>query len=207
VKLNSQKYKLEDVDSLVVHPENPRTGDTRKIRESIKANGFYGVLVVQKSTRCVLAGNHRLIAAREMGAKKLPVIWVECSDDEALRIMLADNRTSDLATYDNAKLAELLEYVQQDVGTLIGTGYTLAELSALAGDVDQDVDPEAMWTGMPEFQQDDLTAHRTITVSFASDEDVEEFAKRLELKTVSAKTNKVWFPWRERMYLTDKVMK
>lgn len=51
------------------------------------------------------------------------------------------------------------------------------------------------WRGMPEFKQEDKTAHRQIIVSFETDEGVEDFATRLGI-TVGPKTKSVWFPAR-----------
>ena len=36
------------INSVKPHPANPRKGNVAKIVESIKANGFYGSIVVQK---------------------------------------------------------------------------------------------------------------------------------------------------------------
>lgn len=56
------------VQSIRPHPQNPRKGDVRSIGRSIEAHGFYGRVIVQKSTGYILAGNHRYIAAVESGA-------------------------------------------------------------------------------------------------------------------------------------------
>lgn len=113
-----QRYTDAKVADLIPHPSNPRQGDVGAIHSSIASNGFYGALIVQASTGYVIAGNHRLQAVRASGADTVPVIEVDVTDDEATRIMLADNRTQDLATYDDAALISLL----QSVG-LEGTGY------------------------------------------------------------------------------------
>jgi len=107
------------IDRLRTHPHNPRRGNLEVIGESIAANGFYGAVVAQRSTGYVLAGNHRLLAAHGAGLKEIPVMWVDVDDDRAARILLADNRTNDLASYDDACLAELL----QSLPDLDGTGY------------------------------------------------------------------------------------
>ena len=95
---------------------NPRKGDTVAIAESIVHNGFYGAVVVQRSTGFILAGNHRLKAAVDTGATEVPVIWVDADDEQALRILLADNRTNDLAGYDDKALLELLSDVVEGGG-------------------------------------------------------------------------------------------
>jgi 3'-phosphoadenosine 5'-phosphosulfate sulfotransferase (PAPS reductase)/FAD synthetase len=123
------------IDSIRPHPRNPRQGDVGAIVESIKANGFYAPCIVQQSSGRILAGNHRWLAARELGMAEVPVIWVDCDDDRALRILLADNRTSDLAAYDDNKLAELLQEIQAETGDLLGTGFDGDALDALLADL------------------------------------------------------------------------
>jgi hypothetical protein len=43
----------------------------------------------------VLAGNHRLIAARELGWEHLAVVCMDVDEEQARRILLVDNRSSD----------------------------------------------------------------------------------------------------------------
>ena len=130
MKVTKQVYEIVPVDSLTIHPANPRRGDVGAIGESIEANGFYGAVIVQKSTGYVLAGNHRLLAAEEAGADSLPVIRVDVDDATATRILLADNRTNDVATYDQEALAALLVSLSE-AGALTGSGYAANDVDAL----------------------------------------------------------------------------
>ena len=111
-------FEYAPVGDLITHPDNPRRGDVDAVAASIAANGFYGALVVQRSTHFVLAGNHRLRAARQLGMAEVPVIWVDVDDDRAKRILIADNRASDLATWDNQTLIALLKSFDDLEGTL-----------------------------------------------------------------------------------------
>lgn len=145
-------YEQVAVSSLKFHPRNARQGDLGAIIENIKANGFYGACVVQRSTRHVIIGNHRLRAAVELGLPAVPVIWLECDNDRALRLMLSDNQTSDIATNDPNALAELLaELAATDKG-LAGTGFDGDALDQLISDLAgtpqsgllADADPDAV---------------------------------------------------------------
>lgn len=131
--IESTRPELVSVSSLSCHPDNPRVGDVSVIVESIKSNGWYGTVIAQRSTGFVLAGNHRLKAAREYGLDSVPVIWLDIDDDRALRILLADNRTSDLASYDDTVLARLLEDLNASSEGLIGTGFDDSFLAELLG--------------------------------------------------------------------------
>lgn len=128
--LIEQETRLEPITAVQPHPANPRRGATPAIIESIRANGFYGSVIAQRSTGYILAGSHRHAAAIAAGLEQIPVTWVQVDDEQAKRIMLADNRTSDLGAYDEPALAELLQ-AAHDLGDLTGTGYTEADLTDL----------------------------------------------------------------------------
>ena len=55
------------INSIENHPRNIRQGDVGAISQSLKENGQYRPIVVQKSTGYVLAGNHTLKAAKALG--------------------------------------------------------------------------------------------------------------------------------------------
>lgn len=120
----------ESPESLLPHPANPRAGDVGAIVESIKKNGWHGVVVCQSSTRHILVGNHRVKAALMLGMEKIPVQWVDVDDNRAKAILLADNRASDLGTYDDDVLAKLVYETAVD-GLLDSTGYDIEDMDRL----------------------------------------------------------------------------
>jgi hypothetical protein len=122
-RMLTQDAPLVDIDSVTPHPGNPRFGDVETIKQSILAHGFYGALLVQRSTGFILIGNHRWKAAKELGYRKLPMMFVDLDDDQAQRLLVMDNRASDLATYDYSRLANLLLTFQQSTTVFQGTGF------------------------------------------------------------------------------------
>lgn len=127
----NQSSTMAPVDTLTKHPRNPRRGDIGLIVQSIRDNGFYGALIVQRTTGYVLVGNHRLDAARELNMEQVPVIYIDVDDDRAERIMLADNRSSDAAGYDDAALLAILRDISASENGLTGTAYTAEEMDAV----------------------------------------------------------------------------
>lgn len=136
------------ITELHLYDRNPRQGDVQAIKSSMLANGIFRPIVVNKGTHTgkpnqVLAGNHSLKAMRELAADNpddtrwsMVNVWmVDVDEEHAAKIVLADNRTADLGTYDDSALLELLESL--DSG-LEGTGYsdedTLKLLTSLADD-------------------------------------------------------------------------
>lgn len=116
------------VDDLTPFEGNPRVGDVEAIAESLRVNGQYRPLVVRAETNEILAGNHTWKAAKSLGWATVKVSYLhELTDEQARRIVLADNRYSDLASYDEQALAALLA----SVSDLAGTGYDEASVDAL----------------------------------------------------------------------------
>jgi hypothetical protein len=138
MKTVQQEFDPEiDIDAIKEHPNNPRKGDDRAVGESIARNGFFGAVLVQKSTGYVIAGNTRFRVMSEEGMATIPGFWVDCDDEVATRIMLADNRTSDLAFYDDEALFALLKTLVESEG-LDGTGYDRAAYELLLQSVEAD---------------------------------------------------------------------
>ncbi|MCL2582961.1 MAG: ParB/RepB/Spo0J family partition protein [Streptosporangiales bacterium] len=125
------EYAQIDIGSVKPHPENPRIGDTSQITESIESTGFFGAIVVHKPTRRILVGNHRWEAAKRSKIKKLPALLIDCDDDTARRILVADNQYAALATWDEDALIALLSDLAASPAQLGGTGFTDDDLANL----------------------------------------------------------------------------
>ena len=122
--MDELKIDYVDITTVQQHPNNANNGDMNAIKDSIRVNGLYQPIVVQRSTNYILAGNHRYMALMEQGNAEVPVIYVDVDDMGATRIMLADNRTTRLGRDDPGILSELLQTVYHDDTGLAGTGYT-----------------------------------------------------------------------------------
>lgn len=128
------------VGKLTAHPGNARTRDARAeaaLEASLERNGQYRTVVARTlrgGKLQILAGHGTVEAARRLGWSQVAVDVHRGVDDEAAaRIVLVDNRTSDLAGYDDALLAQLLGSLED----LHGTGFDDDDLAALlAGVVD-----------------------------------------------------------------------
>ena len=129
MKANIQTGNIQSVaiSSLTPYPTNPRRGDIDAIASSLTAHGQYRPIVVQASTKFVLAGNHTLKAAKKLGWKKIKAVLVEVDEDTAKKIVLADNRLTDLAGYNEPLLKSLLQALPE----LDGTGFTQSEVETL----------------------------------------------------------------------------
>jgi hypothetical protein len=125
------------VDTLKEFDGNPRKGNVKALVESLQANGQYRPIVVQKSTRQILAGNHLWKAAQELGWSEISIIELDVDDTQAKKIVAADNRLADLGVYDEQKLLDLLGEID-----LVGTGYVSADVDDLLAMIEEKQMPE-----------------------------------------------------------------
>jgi len=98
----------------------------------------------------------------------VPVERVECDDETAMRILLADNRTAEKAEREPGPLADLLESLETTQEGLTGTGYDGDDLDQLLEDLDDSSEDEweDAFGDVPEgekepFQQKTFTLHDT----------------------------------------------
>ena len=103
------------IDDLTLDPKNARRHDDKNLRaiaESLRQFGQRKPIVVWGST--VVAGNGTLVAARSLGWREILVARVPDDWDEA-RVMayaLADNRSAELAEWDDQVLTEQLKELE-----------------------------------------------------------------------------------------------
>lgn len=138
------------IDQLTPDPENPNDGDVEAIADSLRRHGQYRPHVAwvrPEGPDVMLAGNTTYAAALSLGWTHLAVTpLVADTRDEAVRIMLGDNRYARLGRMNTAQEVELL----QGLPDLAGTGYVDADLADLLRELDRaavspiapDVDPD-----------------------------------------------------------------
>lgn len=131
------------LDQLVEYHGNARVGNVDAIAESLEVNGQYKPIVVNAGTLTgraneILVGNHTAKAARQLGWQEIAAVQVDVDDAQARRIVLVDNRTSDLATYDEEMLSSLLA----DVDDFMGTGFSDLDLGSLVSSPEPKADPD-----------------------------------------------------------------
>lgn len=131
LQIPKPRVTMERIDSLEPYPGNPNRGDVDAIGDSVDANGWYGTVVVQTSTRRILAGHHRIQAATERGAARVPVVWADVDDAAARRIVVGDNQIPRNADTDDDALRALLDSIHGSDGGLLGTGYGETDYQAL----------------------------------------------------------------------------
>lgn len=117
---------------------NPRKGDVEAVKRSYKQFGQRKPIVARRtgiaengfSTGIVTAGNHQLQAAKALKWKEIAVVFIDEDENTAKAFSLADNRTHDLGTYDEAELNAMLKEMEAlDRELFEATGYAGADIS------------------------------------------------------------------------------
>jgi ParB-like chromosome segregation protein Spo0J len=120
-----------DIAALCADPANVRVHPRRNI-EAIKASlarfGQQKPIVVD-ANNVVRAGNGTLLAARELKWTHLTIVRTSLEAVEATAFGIADNRTAELAEWDEPGLAQLLD--QPGLGDV---GFSTREIEKLTND-------------------------------------------------------------------------
>lgn len=119
---NAKQIIQMDVDKIKPYDRNPRinTRAVPAVKNSIKQFGFKYPIVVDENN-VIISGHTRRLAAIDLGMKTVPVIVAADLDDEKKRALrLADNKTSELAEWDedllNVELTDIIGLDMTDFG-------------------------------------------------------------------------------------------
>lgn len=140
------KVEYVSLDSIREYENNPRIISDEAVdgvAESIKEYGFKVPVIV--STKKVggvteyilITGHTRTRAARKLGMDKIPAVMADdLSEEQQKAFRIADNKVSDLSIFDNKKLLEELDGLED-----LYTGFDTSELfDELLGEKDMDMD-------------------------------------------------------------------
>ncbi|MGE0227606.1 MAG: site-specific DNA-methyltransferase [Dehalococcoidia bacterium] len=128
-----------DIDSLRPDPANPRRiseSELEALTRSLREFGFVQPVLVRREDRTVIGGHQRLLAARRLGVKTVPVVYLDLSVERARLLNVALNKIS--GAWDEELLARLLADLQDvpDIDLTL-TGFEADELSKLLKSLDR----------------------------------------------------------------------
>lgn len=142
------------IDQLHLMEGNPRQGDVKVIEGSLAQFGQRTPIVYRtepdpdsgEPRKVVYAGNHRLLAATNLGWDEIAAVsGDDLTHDQIRAFSLADNRTGDLGEYDDNLLTALLDDLRDDTELLAATGYDDDALGELLDDWNVDpIDPDTV---------------------------------------------------------------
>src|ERR1700736_5122947 len=153
------KIIYQQIGQLRLDPSNPRVHTKRQIGQiasSIRIFGFNVPVLVDRHGN-VVCGHGRLLACRELGMTEVATLCLDhLTSAQARAFMIADNRLTEIATWDDQLLAEQL----QDLSlsgldfSLEVTGFMTAEIDLRINSLEdkpaQDADPADVLPESPE---------------------------------------------------------
>jgi ParB-like nuclease domain len=122
------------IDALKPDQANPRRHSKKQIRQiadSIKTFGFNVPVLIDAKLQ-VIAGHGRLLACQELGWSEVPTISLDhLTSAQARAFMIADNRLSEVASWDDRLLAEQLKDL-----SLAGLDFSIEVTGFEVGEID-----------------------------------------------------------------------
>lgn len=192
---------LLQLADLVPDPHNRRQRTDRSrdmLTDAMQKVGPARSIVIDEHNG-ILAGNGVVEAATAAGLTKLQVVDADGQTLIAVRrVGLTPDQKRDLAIYDN-RTAELAEWSMAQLAEDLQNGEDLAaffldgELATM-GVLGQPVrDPQAEWSGMPEFVQKTLGAYHSIAVHFKDEASLIAFGQLIG-QAVGKTVRYLWVP-------------
>lgn len=137
------------------YANNPRKNEPAvdAVAASIKEFGWQQPIVVDRNM-VIIAGHTRYKAAKKLKLKKVAVLVAEgLTDEQVAAYRLADNKSGELATWDEAALLEELAQIG-DID-MTAFGFSELEASVAEGETDEDdapaIEDDAIVDSMPGF--------------------------------------------------------
>lgn len=142
------------LSELVPWDQNPRAHDSEQVRllaESIRAHGYIRPIMLQEGSGRIVAGHGTRLALLSLAPPgtdpEVPVVWARLSDQQAASYAVADNRLTDLSSWDLPVLQSVMVELDTSGWNLEATGFAPGALDALLGGpkttIKPGVDPEA----------------------------------------------------------------
>lgn len=137
--------KIVPTEDVEPNPRNPNKHPEDQIvllAKIIKQQGWRAPITVSTLSNLIVRGHGRLMAARRLGVREVPVDYQDYNtESEEWADLIADNRLAELANLDNKMLLDLIQDMDDGSTDLTLTGYTEEDLTkminTMAGDQDQ----------------------------------------------------------------------
>ena len=127
------KTKQVPIDQLSQDPSNVRKHSERNLSAIVASLRKFGQQkpIVIDAKGIILAGNGTYEAAKRLGWESLAVVQTSLKGSEATAYAIADNRTAELAEWDDTALAETLRALQSEEFDVEAAGWQEDEIDAL----------------------------------------------------------------------------
>lgn len=195
--MNIVENKLNE---LLPYKNNPRKHTEKQvlqIAESISEFGFVNPILVDEKNM-ILAGHGRYLAAQKLELETVPVVVIDTlSEDQKTALVIADNKIAMNSTWDEDLLWEQIRQLNDKGFNLDLLAFDEMEILPMT-DLNTVINPLAEWEDMPEYNQEDLLAYKTVYVHFRNEKDFKDFQNFIN-QPMTDKTKSIWYPKQEDM--------
>lgn len=133
------------VEDLIPYENNPRKNDSavQFVANSIKEFGFKVPVVIDKGNT-IVCGHTRLKAAQQLGLETVPcVIADDLSEEQIKAFRLADNKTSEFASWDFEKLELEMQEIEAGLANLNMEDFGFGSSGINSAEIDDLFDEES----------------------------------------------------------------
>jgi hypothetical protein len=207
IKKKALHYKK--TTDLIPYINNSRTHSEEQILQiaaSIKEFGFTNPVLLD-SDNGIIAGHGRAQAALKLNLDKIPCIILEgLTEAQKKAYVIADNKLALNAGWNEEVLIAELNHLKEIDFNIDLAGFNDKELFNLFTlNLGEPTNNNAYeeWQGMPEYENKDISAFKTILVHMNDQKAVDDFASLIDQK-ITEKTKMVWYPFLEIETYKDK---
>ena len=149
--------ELANVDILKENPKNPNKHPDSQIEllaKNIKYLGWRHPITVSKRSGFIVAGHGRLMAAKKLGVKIVPVDYQDFnSDADEIAVLVADNRLAELSETSEDDLKKILSELDGEIDIEL-TGFSETDVEQLMRDIS---DNSPLDEDVPEVSENPIT--------------------------------------------------
>tara|TARA_R100001163_G_scaffold62444_1_gene53240 strand:- start:1433 stop:2026 length:594 start_codon:yes stop_codon:yes gene_type:complete len=187
--------KISSLNPAVYNPRQITNKQYEDLKASMEKFGCVDPIIINinpERQNVVVGGHQRLRILRDLGAENAPTVSVNLSEEDERELNVRLNKSG--GDWDMEILAN-----EFDIVDLKEWGFKDTDFGF---NIDK-INPQDEWEGMPEFENEDLTPHRQIIISFKNDDDINNFSKLIK-QNITDKTKSLWFPKVENEKQFDK---
>ena len=168
-EMRIESLNIQDLEHDAKNAREHSHHNIEAIKESLRRWGQQKPIVIGQDN-VVVAGNGTLAAARELGWKQIQTVRTDLNEAEKLGYAIADNRTAELADWDEVQLAATLQDIAQE--DIESTGFSVDDLNSLVSSIGKTLDlsmPHDKQTQSLEGTRPESSGSQVVQLCFDSD--------------------------------------
>ena len=187
--------KIDDLNFAEYNPRELTKQQFAELKESVQKFGLVDPIIINKNIErenVIIGGHQRVNICKDLGIQEVPCLELDLPIEKEKELNVRLNKNTGQWNFDL-----LANWFETD--DLLDWGFKDFELGVHGKDK---IDVDAEWVGMPEYDNNDMTAYKTLKVHFRNQKDIMLFAKLLNQK-ITSDTKYLWYPSLTKETFTD----